>query len=145
MARWKVLQGVLSDKKAVPVSLGDYSTKAHKRTLKDWEPPEPPSDPRDLEAFKQKIAIWTPPELYPGDVFDSPTNMSRHNTQGSVRYVKVEDFLPEYSDELGDMTVAQLREFAENEEIDIPQKLNKAKLLQAIRSQLSFNEATAED
>lgn len=134
MARWKLLRGPLSDKNATPVSLGNRNTKEG-RTLKDWEPPA------DEEAAKRFI----PPTFYPGDIFDSPINMDKYNLRGSICFVKVEDYLPEHSDALGPMTVAELRQFAEDEEIEVPKGLVKAKLLQAIRSQLSYNEATAED
>lgn len=119
MARWKLLSGIHSDKTARLVS----SCK--------------------LEGVERQ-----PNTFYPGDVFDSDKDLTRHNTRDSrgqpvsVRFERVGDSpsskgtaaLVDREDELDTMTVKELRDFAEREEIDLGDAKQRVPMIEAIRA-----------
>jgi len=126
MAQWRLKSGIHQDKEATPLFL---------------EPQDGLED-RSLEDWKNKDNRWdfVPPSFHPGDVFESNQNLERFNHLGvAPRFEKLDD---SYS-ELDNLTVVQLRELAEEEEITIPDKIGKGDLIKAIRCSLGYKEAVS--
>ena len=128
MAKWKILRGVHADKEAELVSMGELNGPDGKPAVErlpmdhlDWQDPE-----------KEKT-------FYPGDVIETEKDLSRFNTPNDVRFEKLSEAGPE--DELATMTVAELEELAKEEEIEVPAKLKKAQLVEAIRGALKYRTA----
>jgi len=78
---------------------------------------------------------------YAGDIIDSKSDLLKHNVSGSSpRYEKAAESTPSSvqsrTDQLDAMTVSQLREFAEAEEIDLGEATKKAEILAVIYASL---------
>lgn len=85
-----------------------------------------------------------------GGIVDSSTNLLRMNSPGSVKFVKVgqepvlasaseplqspDQLIPTAGDSLDAMTVAELREFAREEGIDLEGANRKDQIIEAIRA-----------
>ena len=78
----------------------------------------------------------------PGDVFDSASDLGRHNRGGGIRFEKLTEAVPisetPTNDDLSRMTVPSLRELAEREEIDLGQAVLKDDILETIREELAL-------
>lgn len=115
MAIWKVLRGVHCDKKAKPVKLVDVPGIERK-----------PGD-----------SIF-----YAGDTIETEVDLARLNTPGVVaKFAKLTE--PEPQDELAGMTVKELRDLAEQEQVELPSNLTKPQLIKAIRGALEYRAAVA--
>ena len=145
MPRWKLLRGVHSDRTAKPVSLevqkgveGRENTKEIAQTMREA-----------LRDFVLPEKERSPFAFYPGDVFDSDKNLMHLNAyiRGgepiSIRFAKVEGIAHQApppdppqqppKDGLADMSLAELREMAATEEIDLGDAKRKDEVLATIR------------
>ena len=147
MARWKVIRGVHYDPNAVTVELAVPPTEADADGLKR------PFDKKQLDEYakghnKTKRYVQqpdgttkeeiVPDAYYPGDVFDSDKDLDHLNKPGSVRFQRL-DTGP--MDKFDGMTVQQLKEYAAAEEIEVPEKGPKQKIIDAIRASIAYAEA----
>lgn len=86
-----------------------------------------------------KGIIRQPNTFYGGDVLESDSDLTRHNFSNVLKFTKLKSNEP--SDELTGMSVAQLREFAKSENLEVPAGLSKADMVTAIRGLLVLRPA----
>lgn len=114
MAIWEVLSGVHNDGKAKPVELVD------------------------VPGMERKPGDGV---FYAGDKIDTEVDLAVHNTPGSVRFKKHKESEPQ--DELAGMTVKELRDLADQEQIVLPSNISKPQIIEAIRGALKYRAAVA--
>ncbi len=118
MALWKVLRGVHNDKNATLVEA---------------------MDPEELTGVERKPDDGI---FYAGDTIETDVDLSRLNTSGSdTKFAKLGESEPR--DELAGMTVKDLRELAEQEQVELPSNLAKPQIIEAIRGALKYRAAVA--
>lgn len=130
MAKWKILRGVHSDKNARLVSMGELNSPDGKPAVERL--------PIDHSAWQDSEADKT---FYPGDVIETDVDLSQLNTPTDTRFQRIGKEEEEPEDEFAGMTVSELEEFAKAEEIEVPAKLKKAQLIEAIRGTLKYRTA----
>ncbi|MHC4686854.1 MAG: hypothetical protein ACYTEW_21470 [Planctomycetota bacterium] len=74
---------------------------------------------------------------HPGDVIDSASDLSKHNRENSTRFELLPGGATGVADGLESMTVAQLRQHAEAEEIDLGDATKRAEILALCRGEVS--------
>jgi len=131
MARWRLLRGIHSDKDAKTVEMVEVPgverppLAEHNKRI------------RKVQTLDGMVEETVPDSYYPGDVFDSGKDLLK--TSGPRRF----ELLDSPVDKFDVMTIQQLRDFAAGEEIELPEGKGviKAKILQALRGALQYQEA----
>ena len=117
MAIWKLLRGVHVDKKA--------------RLVEARKEP--------MIGVERKEGDGT---FYPGEVFETKSDLSGHNNSPERKFQKLDDYEPitpeATNDGLESMTIAGLRAMAEDNEIDLGEAVvKKAEIIEVLRIGLS--------
>jgi hypothetical protein len=111
-ARFRILRGIHCDKDAKLIFQGEID---------------------GLDRNQQVAGTF-----FPGDVIECDKDLLRHNTDPLNPRCE----LVSQADDLDSYTVAQLKEFAAAEHIDLPtSKMGKQRMLEAIRATLKYREA----
>ncbi len=82
---------------------------------------------------------------FPGEVVDSKSDLLEHNSPGSTRFEKVSEDTHASTDpdvgQLEGMTVVQLRELAQFEEVDLGTATRKDEIINVLQSALTKSPA----
>lgn len=76
--------------------------------------------------------------FYPGDVIETDKDLSKHNAVGSIRFELMDET---EMNPLGELTMQELRKLAEEEGVQVPERIRKADLLKALDANRTLTSA----